>query len=453
MQSPLRFGLFAALACEADGPALEPVTDAPVEVNVPEEPANPGPERPAAAANAARELVDADLDLDLDARLGAVTLVVGASDVPGLTLEKGDLTILSVEDHEGPLAFRVSGRQLDVGVPASKGTYQISIHYRFERHRAAVGWMPAHGVTFLWPTFCGNLFPCHSDPADGLTFSLDVSGVPDGETAIYPTRIPTDAPSYMPALAVAKFRELDLGRTAAGTEVRAWYLPGQAEAARRGTANLRGVFEFLETTYGPYRFGTKVGSVSANWEPNPTGGMEHHPYWHVGKDDFNDEEVHAHEAAHGWFGNGVRIACWEDFVLSEGTTSYISARALESQGVDVWPQFDEILAFDCNPRHGSNTEALLDTCGEIDLLHHPLWSTVPYMKGARFYKEVAAVIGVETVDAVISDFYIQNVGKAARMSAMVDALRAAAGADADAVTALEAAWLRTEACPGDWGGQ
>ena len=37
----------------------------------------------------------------------------------------------------------------------------------------------------------------------------------------------------------------------------------------------------------------------------------------------------AHEAAHGWFGNGVRLRCWEDFVLSEGTASYLAARVLE----------------------------------------------------------------------------------------------------------------------------
>nr|MBA3820833.1 hypothetical protein [Deltaproteobacteria bacterium] len=36
----------------------------------------------------------------------------------------------------------------------------------------------------------------------------------------------------------------------------------------------------------------------------------------------------AHEAAHGWFGDGVRLRCWEDFVLSEGTVSNLAARAL-----------------------------------------------------------------------------------------------------------------------------
>ena len=42
----------------------------------------------------------------------------------------------------------------------------------------------------------------------------------------------------------------------------------------------------------------------------------------------NDEVTHAHEAAHGWFGDGIRLACWEDFVLSEGTVSYLSAHVL-----------------------------------------------------------------------------------------------------------------------------
>src|SRR5205823_4702688 len=97
-----------------------------------------------------------------------------------------------------------------------------------------------------------------------------------------------------------------------------------------------------------------------------------------------------HEAAHGWFGDGVRIACWEDFVLSEGMADYLSARAAEAAvGPDyvklVWTSYkntlDQIVA---NPDW--DTVALPDTCNKIDLLHDKLWSGVPYVKGAFFMR-------------------------------------------------------------------
>ena len=37
--------------------------------------------------------------------------------------------------------------------------------------------------------------PCHSQPADGTTFSLELDGVPAGKTAIYPASIEAEAPS------------------------------------------------------------------------------------------------------------------------------------------------------------------------------------------------------------------------------------------------------------------
>jgi hypothetical protein len=31
------------------------------------------------------------------------------------------------------------------------------------------------GMTFTWPYFCDNLFPCHPEPSDGLRFTLELT--------------------------------------------------------------------------------------------------------------------------------------------------------------------------------------------------------------------------------------------------------------------------------------
>ena len=73
-------------------------------------------------------------------------------------------------------------------------------------------------MTFTWPEFCGNLFPCASHPSDGLQFTIEVTGVPEGQTAIYPESIYTDAP------------------------------PGGAEEAAAATANLTATSAAWSTT-------------------------------------------------------------------------------------------------------------------------------------------------------------------------------------------------------------
>jgi hypothetical protein len=419
----------------------------------PPDAALPPNDAPAPREDWTRDILDVDLTLALDTLEATAVVTLAPSDSGGASFEVGDLDVQSVEDADGPLRFRQSGGwRMDVGTRSGAAGARLTVRYRFvaQPGGAYAGWMPDYGVTYLWPYYCGHLSPCHSDPSNGQTYTLRVSGWPDALTAIFPERIPTDAPSYVPAVAVGEYTRSELGVTQAGTRVSTWHLPGQEDATRTGTAQLAQVFDFLERTYGAYAFGDAVGSVSVDWRDDPYSGLEHHPFWHIGREDMGNAEVHAHEAAHGWFGDGVRIACWEDFVLSEGTTTYISARALASAGVDVWPEFDCYLRYDCDPANGVNTVALPSTCGEIDIGTHPLWSTVPYMKGAYFYRAVAELLGVEAVDAVIARFYADHVGQAARMDAMLDALKAAAGDRAGEITALEGAWLRTYDCPVDW---
>src|SRR3569623_496646 len=121
-------------------------------------------------------------------------------------------------------------------------------------------------------------------------------------------------------------------KTTAGTKVSVFWLPNGKTAALAGTKHLVQAFDWYEQHIGPYAFGHDVASVSVVWGEGMYGGMEHHPYWHVATDAMNDEETHVPEAAHGWFGDGIRLRCWEDFVLTEGTVSYLAAHVLGEVG-------------------------------------------------------------------------------------------------------------------------
>ena len=419
--------LFVLAACS--GSAAQPALDA-------SDPIAP-------TANPAREIIDTKLAVDIAGRSATATIALAASSDPGATFEVGDLAIDRVSLDGADLAFAVTGKRLDLALPATEQPVSVAIAYHYKAHDMFDG-AAAAGFTFTWPYFCGTLFPCHSDPSDGTTFSLDVAGVPDGKTAVFPAAIPNEAPSYQLAWVIDDFAsELALGTTTAGTQVAMWHRASELAKAQAGGANLVKVFDWYETHIGPYRFGDKVGTISVHWPAGAFGGMEHHPRWHVAAAALNDQVTNAHEAAHGWFGDGIRIACWEDFVLSEGTVTYLAGRALEqvapTAGAAAWKGYAQELA-----QIPGTSPVWPQTCNSIDIIADHLFTNAPYIRGAFFYRALAGKVGADKVDEVLATFYAAHAGKAATMADMLATIQTVTGYDP---TACAEAWLRSTTRP------
>ncbi|HTL34796.1 MAG TPA: M1 family aminopeptidase [Kofleriaceae bacterium] len=393
-------------------------------------------------ANPTREIINTTLSIDVTAKTAMASITFAPSSTPGGTLEVNDLSLDPLTMNGEYLASAPNGMLLDLALPASEGPLTVDVTYRYNFHEGFKG-ASANGYTLIWPYYCGNLFPCHSQPADGTTFDLAVNGVPEGKTAIFPSRIPTEAPPYQIAWAIGDYTQVDLGTTSAGTLVSMWHLPGEEAAAQMGGAHLVAAFDWFEKTLGPYQFGDHVGTVSVAWPRGAFGGMEHHPRWHVGSVALGDEETNVHEAAHGWFGDGIRVECWEDFVLSEGTVTYLAGRALDvvapSVGATVWSSYANELG------------ALMPTekvwpqsCGVIDVIKDDLFTQAPYIRGAFFYRGLALKLGADAVDQVLGTFYKEHMGKAATMQEMLDTIHTMTGYDA---TACAQTWLIDAAVP------
>jgi aminopeptidase N len=392
-------------------------------------------------ANPAREILDTQLLVDVTALAGKATITFGPS-TAGASLEIGDLLVSSVTENGDPIMFATTGAQLDLALPGSSQPRTVEISYAFKLHEKFDG-VSAKGFTFLWPYYCGNVFPCHSQPADGTTFSLDVQGVPTGKTAVFPTSIPKDAPAYQIAWSVGDYVETTLGATTAGTQLSVWHTASEATTATNGTQNLVAAFDWFEKTLGAYRFGTKAGTVSVPWGPGAYGGMEHHPRWHVGASSLGSQETNVHEAAHGWFGDGIRLQCWEDFVLSEGTVTYLAARALDvvapTVGAQTWTNYANEL--------GSippTDPVWPQSCGKVDVLKDNLFTNAPYIRGAFFYKGVADKVGAAKLDEALAAFYQAHAGSSATMADMLQTIQTVTGYDP---TTCAQMWLRSTIRP------
>lgn len=399
---------------------------------------------PEVTPNPAREVLFTRLEVDLGPRRATATVELAASERPGASLEVGDLEILAVSDGQRPLDSRRGQGWLHLALPATDRPARVVIEYLFNVQPRAEGEI-AGGSTITWPYYCRNIFPCHSAPADGARFELHLAGVPVGQTAVYPRSLPFDGPAYMVAWAVGDLVHRELGMTAAGTTVHLWCAAEDLERGLTGTRRLVQSFQWFEQTLGPYRYGDQVGSVGVDWPGAGFGGMEHHPFWHIERASLEQETLHIHEAAHGWIGNGVRIACWEDFVLSEGTTSYLTARALtevagSEAGAALWTRYRARL--ETAQAQGRALVAWPRTCGEVDVLE--IFSSVPYMKGAFFLRAVAEEVGEPALDHTLAAFYQRYQGQAARMSDLLQTIEGETGFDP---AACAERWLRQAELP------
>lgn len=381
-----------------------------------------------------RDIVSTGLTIDLASREAVADIRVAPSEQIGLTLNVGDLEILEVSDGNLPLNYRLldadyrpdtPGQRIDIAMGPGE---RAVIRYRFSPHGQFDGWSEA-GYTFTWPYHCDKLFPCERSPVDGTRFSLSVTGLAPGQQAIYPTQLDT-APAYQLGWAVADYRWLELGTTPAGTRVRAAYLAGHEAAAQAGTGRLRDVFAWYEASLGAYPWGSEAASVEVDWSGNAYGGMEHHPYWHVETGNFGDLLAHAHEAAHGWYGNGVRLACWEDLVLSEGTASYLAAAAIgailgASREHDVWVGYEQGLASQVSL--GDHSAWPAGCSADFDVM--TIYDVIPYYRGAIFFRSVENIVGRPALLGVLRRFFEAHRLQAVRFSDLLDAIKADTGYD------------------------
>ena len=406
----------------------------------PQTPSEPG--SPAESWAGAIESMELDVDLrDLSATATVQTLGAGRA----ASFSASGLDIASVEDAIGPLPFEFTDGRLDVGLRGDAPGQDLAIRYDFAEADRFEGWFGASTVT--WPTHCGNLFPCRPEPHLGLRADLDVTPA-NGLTAVAPSLV-APGPAYQVAFAQGTYDVLDLGTSDGGVALSVHHFPQDAARAAEGAAGLVEIFSWLESTLGPYPYGDDAGAVEVEWGPGAFGGIEHHPRWYISSAAIADVTTQAHEAAHGWFGTGLRLRCWEDLVLSEGTATWLAARAQgvvlgDAAGQAVWDGYaSEFSGFG---DVSGELAWIAEGCNAEDPIAGRLRTRAPYIKGAFFYRAVAEEVGVDALDAVLGGFFADHVGAAAGMQDLLDRIAEDTGFDpAD----LARDWLlSTELPPG-----
>ena len=82
-------------------------------------------------------------------------------------------------------------------------------------------------------------------------------------------------------------------------------------------------------------------------------------------------------------------------------------------------------------------------CNKIDIIKDKLFTDLPYMEGAYFYKDVADKVGADVLDGVLSRFYMAHRESPAGMQDMIDAIQHDTGFDPSAIVTAR---LRKQFC-------
>jgi len=373
------------------------------------------------------------LAFDVGKRTAKGVYELGAGCDLGITLSVGNLEVNVEESGSGaPMLRWHKGNRLDVAwakAATSCIDSRLTLTWKYQPTVTFNGFMES-GSTVLWPDYCGNLYPCHPSMKDGIRYTVKVTGAGAGRIAVHADKVEKDAPAYMPAIAVGDYSWHKLGTTNGGTEVGYWTLPDTAENAKKGTVHLLKHVQWLEDTLGPYPFGKKTGPVAVDWGLQ-SGGLENHPFWHVSKLGMHSDHIHAHEASHAWFGAGIRLACWEDLAMSEGTADYLAARAIEEvQGKKaaepVWKAYQAYV--DTKIKQNADMVVWPDGCGKIDI-RTSLKGQLVYKKGALLWRAVADEVGADKLEAAMGVFFKANVHKAAKLTDLLATVKAQTGFD------------------------
>ena len=380
--------------------------------------------------------IELDVDGD-DPAIEAVATVAALAlrDLPSLQLDLHGLEVASVEVDGRAATFERDGDELVVApaVPVADGApFRIVVAYGGEPDPVpdpsvpigSLGWQRRDGVVFVAsePSGASTWFPANDHPLDAATFTVaithddDVTAISNGVLASArpagPGRTTStwvmDDPmaTYLAAVYVGDFERLD-ATSDGGVALRDFVPSGRAGSVGRALAPTGEIVDALaELLDEPYPF-AEYGSVVL---PFPTGfALENQTVSLHGLDALS-EDVLAHEIAHQWFGNHVRLADWQDTWIAEGFATYLSHLWFEERG-ERSPQDPELLygVLERNPTVGA---AVVDP--------DDLFGLSVYLRGALALHAVRAEVG----DAAFGGFLAEVVDRFGGRAVRTDDVRA-----------------------------
>jgi len=400
------------------------------------------------------DLYDVDITFDLPTQAGvatsiAATVVISATAteaLDSLNFELADKTVTSVEVSGVPATFCGGTEELTV-IPASSisagADFTVTVAYEGNPFKGSSGalaspWVRSGpGLVFFGePLGARSWLVANNHPSDGARVHLSVT-VPAGLTVVGPGELVSteqsgdtatfrwelDQPiaTYLIPLAIHEFevREFE-----GPVPITVWYDAGSAGEVA-GLSAHGAIIEALTEWFGPFPY-DRTGAIVFDPASEFLAALETTPYATYDRNifRFTGVGVVAHELAHMWAGNSVRLEAWDDIWLKEGLATYAEWLWAEKNGGTV--EYDQQVA--------AARSAVIQTLSQVSLppMGAPksggdLYSIRSYDQGGLAFAALREMLGDDDFRAFLQLWLGTYAGQAAGTDEFLDLLRASHG--------------------------
>jgi aminopeptidase N len=295
----------------------------------------------------------------------------------------------------------------------------------------------------LEPDGAASLFPSNDHPRDPASFRVSVTAPSDLEvisigrlvaatsegdrtTTVWESTEPVA--TYLLPLAIGAFDVVELDAT---VDMDVYLYEGSDGIG--DFVQQPAMLEFFESLFGPYPYDHLGGIVV---DSTATIALETQGIPTYSRD-LSYEDVIAHEIAHQWFGNYVRLDDWSDIWLKEGLASFAEL---------LWAEHNHGLE-----RYTRQVDGIYGLLVEDPQAHPPaapereeMYSGSVYWRGAFTMVALRDLVGDEPVFALLRAWIDRYGGGTATTADFLELVEERLGSEA---LELAAAWLNDETIP------
>ena len=352
-----------------------------------------------------------------------VTLDAAVKGEAILEVHPDRLTVSAVRAGGQPVPYEVRDGRLHV---QAQGATKIEVDYTVKPDEGRVT-DDSFGLlrdkytgrmwTLTWPYNTGALFPSSSDPSDGSTARVTVKVGGGMEAVATGTEKKNGAfvsTAEAPAYAIALYTSPDFvvgegGEGKSGVKISSYGRAKEASEANRKAYReaARDSIDFFSRWLGKFDYGETLKLVEVG---GALGGMEHTAavaiMMNAAKDLDAAKETAAHEVAHHWFGDNLRIQHWGDFWMSEGFTNYATYRYFRfAEGEKKFHSLLDDAKDELQATLDENPHALVEpSYTEVT----EIFDAVPYQLGPWMLRMMEVELGTAKLDRLLKDWFQTN---------------------------------------------